>query len=220
MAWLSEDALDFLRELELNNNREWFEANKKRYESSVKKPMEALAADLITRMRELDPEINMEPKKALFRIHRDTRFSKDKSPYKTNAALAISSSSKDFSRPGLYLNLEPSLIAFGSGVYMPTPEQLKSLRHHIAKNHKEQEELAAEASFQKHFGEIKGEKNKKLPPEFAEAAKDIPLLFNKQFYFWREYDAEEALRDDLPEFAMAHIRSAWPLNDFLMRGLS
>src|ERR1700754_4568583 len=106
MSWLTEEALMFFSDLEQNNNKEWFEANKKRYEQTVKLPLEALATALIPPMQELDPDIDMEPKKALFRIYRDTRFSKDKTPYKTNAGLSISAKKNDFARPGLYFHVD------------------------------------------------------------------------------------------------------------------
>src|SRR4051812_26168228 len=107
MAWFTSDALDFFAELELNNDREWFEKNKKRYESSVKKPMEAFAAEIIGRMQKDDPEINMQPKEAVFRIYRDTRFSKNKTPYKTNAGMAVSRGGKtDHTHPGVYFHMD------------------------------------------------------------------------------------------------------------------
>src|SRR5690349_13436306 len=126
MAILVEDTIEFFRELELNNNREWFEKNKKRYESSVKKPMEALAEQLIDAMRALDPEITMTPKQALFRIHRDIRFSKDKTPYKNHSGLSISKKGRaDFGTPGIYLHVAPRNFGIASGYYHLEPDKLK-----------------------------------------------------------------------------------------------
>jgi uncharacterized protein (TIGR02453 family) len=103
MPWFTADAVAFFKELEENNNKEWFEKNKKRYEASVKKPMLEFAAEMIERMRAIDPEITMLPKNSVFRIHRDTRFSKDKSPYKTNAGLVVTRGEKhNPGIPGLY----------------------------------------------------------------------------------------------------------------------
>ncbi len=87
MAWFKAEVRDFFLELELNNNREWFEKNKKRFETKVRAPMEAFAAEMIGRMQQIDPQISVTPKDAIFRIYRDIRFSKDKSPYKTNLGL-------------------------------------------------------------------------------------------------------------------------------------
>lgn len=220
MNLLTQDSIDFFRELELNNNREWFNANKKRYEASVKKPMEVLAEQLIQRMKQLDPEISMLPKDALFRIHRDTRFSKDKTPYKDHAGMLITSKGKqEFSTPGLYVHLGTRSFGVASGCYHLSTEQLKHMRSHLVANAGELQTLLSEESFRKKFGEIKGEKNKVLPPEFKEAAKELPLLFNKQFYYWAEHEAEEALREDLVDFIMEHMVVCKPLNDFLVKGL-
>jgi len=220
MAWFTPDTIAFFSELEQNNHREWFEANKKRYESSVKKPLEAFAAEMIEQMRALDPAITMLPKDAVFRIYRDTRFSKDKTPYKTNAGLAVSSASKtDHSIPGLYMHLDAKALGVGSGCYAIEPHHLKALREHISGNLAEFESLLADPAFVARFGGIRGEKNKILPPDLREAAGQQPLLFNKQFYYWAEHESETALREDLPDFLMDHMRAAWPMNVFFRKGL-
>src|SRR5207253_2054053 len=99
---------------------------------SVKNPMEALAAELIERMKALDPTIDMLPKDAVFRIYRDTRFSKDKTPYKTNAGLAVSSGGKhSHGHSGVYVHLDPRSFAVASGHYFLEPQQLTAMRRHI-----------------------------------------------------------------------------------------
>lgn len=221
MPWFTEDAYDFFRELELNNDREWFEKNKKRYETNVKKPMEAFAAEMIPRMKEIDPAIDMTAKSALFRIYRDTRFSKDKRPYKTNAGMHVNSAHKgDLGRPGLYFHIDPRVMGIASGCYMIETPKLKQIRTFISQNLDEFESLLADPHFKKCFGTIAGEKNKILPPDLKAAAQHQPLLFNKQFYYWAEYEVEDAGREDLPEFVMDHMRAAKPMNDFLMRALT
>ena len=220
MAWLTQDASDFFAELELNNDRDWFAANKKRYEASVKAPLLTLAEEMIQRLKELDPKITMEPKDAVFRIYRDTRFSKDKAPYKTNAGLSVSSGGKTGNgRPGLYMHVDARTLGVASGHYFLEPPQITAVRRHLTANATEFEALLAGKEFVKVFGTVRGERNKILPLEFREAASHQPLLFNKQFYYWAEYGPEEALRDDLPEFLMKHARAAWPMNEFLTRGL-
>ena len=219
MAWFEQDAIEFFRELELNNHKEWFEKNKKRYEASVKRPMEAFADHMIGRMREILPNIDTTGKKAVFRIYKDVRFSKDKTPYKTNAGMHINGGGKgDLGSPGLYFHIDPRVMGIASGRYMLEPGPLKALRTHIAANLDEFASLLADKEFQKHFGGITGEKNKILPPEFRDAAAKQPLLFNKQFYYWKEHEAEEALRDDLDEHIMAHMRACRKMNEFLTRG--
>ncbi|QYK54281.1 MAG: DUF2461 domain-containing protein [Fimbriimonadaceae bacterium] len=220
MAWFTDDAIQFFAELELNNNKEWFEANKKRYENSVKKPAEAFAAEMISRMKELDPAIDVEPKKCVFRIYRDTRFSKDKTPYKTNFGVSISSGGKtDFATPGLYFHGDAKSMGVATGCYHLEPAQLAAMRRHIIENRKEFNKLLKNKDFATKFGEIRGEKNKVLPAEFKDAAVENPYVFNKQFYMWSEHGSETLLRDDLPDFVMDHIRTAWPMNEFLVQAL-
>lgn len=220
MAWFTPDAVEFFAELEQNNNREWFEKNRKRYENSVKKPMLEFAAEMIERMREIDPEITMLPKNAVFRLHRDTRFSRDKSPFKTNSGLVVSRGEKHHPGvPGLYFHFDSGRMAVASGLYFLEPAQLRQLRDHLAANLDEFESLLNDPAWKASFGEMVGEKNKVLPPELKEAAAKQPLLYNKQFYYWSEHPALEITREDLPEFVMGHIRAAQPMNRFLTKGL-
>lgn len=219
MPWFTQDTIDFFRELELNNDREWFEKNKKRYESSVKKPMEAFAEVMIERMKEILPDIQTTGKQAVFRIYRDTRFSKDKTPYKTNAGLHINGAGKgDHASPGLYFHIDPRCMGVASGLYSLEPPVLRKVREYIAENPDEFQKQLDDKEFQKYFGGIKGEVNKVLPAELREAAAKQPLLFNKQFYYWSEREAEEALGDDLPDYLMAHMRACRAMNAFLVKG--
>lgn len=94
MAHFTQDYLDFFKELAANNNKDWFHGNKKRYEASVKKPFEEFVQDIINRTSELDDRFAGEAKKAVFRIYRDVRFSKDKTPYKLNCSAIIAPGGK------------------------------------------------------------------------------------------------------------------------------
>jgi len=218
MPWFTQDAIDFFRELELNNDRPWFEKNKKRYESSVKKPMEAFADAMIERMREVLPDITTTGKQAVFRIYRDTRFSKDKTPYKTNAGLHINSGSKgELGNPGLYFHIDPRCMGVASGLYSLEPPVVRRVREYLAAHPDEFQKELDDKSFQKFFGGIKGETNKVLPAELRESASSQPLLFNKQFYYWAEFEAEEALRDDLADLLMEHMRACRKMNAFLVK---
>ncbi|HZH99161.1 MAG TPA: DUF2461 domain-containing protein, partial [Fimbriimonadaceae bacterium] len=190
-SYFNPDTIAFLSELAGNNNKEWFEANRKRYEASVKKPMLEFAAEMIERMREVDSEITVLPKNAVFRIHRDTRFSKDKSPYKTNAGMVITRGEKhNPGVPGLYFHLDAEQMYIATGLYFLEPAQLRAVREHIAANLLQFERLLDDPVFKEHFGRIGGEKNKILPPELRDAAAQQPLLFNKQFYYWSEHKPE------------------------------
>ena len=215
VAWFSNETLDFFGELELNNDRDWFAKHKKHYEKFVKEPMELFAAEMIERMKQINPEISMQPKDAVFRIYRDTRFSKDKTPYKTNAGISIARGGKTHASTGVYFHLDAHKMGIASGRYFLEPPQLAAIRSHIAKNLDEFEKLLADKDFKERFGTVAGEKNKILPADLREAAAKQPLLFNKQFYYWAEHDGANALRDDLADFVMLHVRAAVPMNTFL-----
>lgn len=219
--YFSKDFLDFFKELAANNNKDWFDANRKRYDQSVKEPFKKFVADLITASRKLDPAINIEAKDAIFRINRDIRFSKDKSPYKLDRSAIISSAGrKDHSVPGFYIALGPENTYLGGGAYFLKPEQLVSLRRYILANNDELNKIIEAPSFREHFGEIKGEKNKRLPAEFAEMADKQPLLFNKQLYFMAECPAGWATRADLMDRCMEYFQAAQPLQKFLAEGVA
>lgn len=219
MAWFTLDTIDFFRELELNNNREWFEKNKKRYEQSVKKPMELFAEEMIGRMRSLQPDITMTAKQAVFRIYKDIRFSKDKTPYKTNAGMHINAGGKgDLASPGLYFHIDPRKMGIASGCYMLEPATLKRLRAYLAENLDEFQRQLEDHEFKRHFGTIQGETNKVLPAELKVAAAKQPLLYNKQFYYWAEFEAESALDENLADLLMSHMRSCQKMNSFLAKG--
>lgn len=216
MPWFTQDAIDFFRELELNNNKPWFEANKKRYEASVKKPMEAFAGHMIERMKKFDPEIAMTPKDAVFRIYKDVRFSKDKTPYKTNAGAHISRGGrKGFSTPGLYFHFDPRVMGVASGYYMLEPDQIAKIRRLIMSDPAGYEKALGNKAFQTHFGKVLGETNKVMPPEFKEAAKTLPILLNKQFYYWAEQPVEQLLIEDLDDFLIERYQAAVPMNEYL-----
>ena len=220
MAWFTQDTLDFFAELEQNNNREWFEPNKKRYERSVKQPMKDLAAELIDRMREFHPNIAMKPSEAVSRIHRDTRFSPDKTPYKNRAYLRISAEGKnEMARPGLYFHVDAHMCAIASGVYMPDTAQVSAIRHAIAAEPDTFAALISDPGFVAKFGEVQGMRNKILPADLREAATTQPLIFNKQFFFWGQLESATILGDDLADVVMDHVRAGRPLNAFFEAAL-
>jgi len=220
MACFNADSIAFLRELSENNTREWFDANRKRYERELKAPLAEFAAEMIGRMQELDPDISMLPKDAVSRIHRDTRFSKDKTPYKDNVYLVVSSSGKGYhATPGLYFNLGASNVYIASGLYFLEPSQVNSVRQHLIDHRTEFESLVAAPDFVRLFGEVQGAVNKVLAPEFKSQAETFPILFQKQFFYLAKYPSDEVLREDLADWVMEHMRSAWPLNRFFARAL-
>src|SRR5262245_17268179 len=130
------EGLQFLRSLKRNNNREWFNKHKSTYELSVKKPIEELIGALATDFARFAPEMIATPKASAYRIYRDTRFSKDKSPYKTHiAAVFPRAGVGKHEGAGFYMHIAPTEVLIGGGLYMPLPEDLNAVRGHIAENY-------------------------------------------------------------------------------------
>ncbi|MFN3875208.1 MAG: DUF2461 domain-containing protein, partial [Flavobacteriales bacterium] len=183
MAWFTPDFNRFFKDLAKNNRKEWFDANRDRYERSVKQPFEAFVAEAIGRIAAHDKSMAIAPKDAIFRINRDIRFSKDKAPYKLEASAIISPAGrKDHGIPGLYFALGPESVKFYGGCYMPDKERLQAIREAIAKDGKGFRRVIEAKPFKERFGMVQGEANKVLPPEFRPHAAHEPLIANKQFY--------------------------------------
>lgn len=221
MKYFDSDFLDFFKELAANNHKEWFDANRKRYEASVKKPFEKFVAALLEESRQLDPSISAPAKDCIFRINRDIRFSQDKSPYKLDRSAIISEKGrKDHSSPGFYISLGPEHISIGGGAYFLQKDQLESVRNSLAAKPKEVEALIKDPSFVKYFGELKGEENKRLPKELAEAAEKQPLIFKKQLYYMTTLEPDLVETDDLMPTVIKYFAAGAPISAFLKQAIS
>src|SRR5690606_5958345 len=125
----------FFKELEKNNNTEWFNENRKRYENAVKKPFAVFVEEVISRVRKLDPEVKIKPADAITRINKDIRFSKDKTPYNSYVGAIISpAGKKDKSVPGIFIQLSHGNVRVFGGAYVLEPAQLKKVREQIARD--------------------------------------------------------------------------------------
>lgn len=160
---LPKEGIDFLRKLKKNNNREWFTRHKSEYEEQLKLPMQSLIAALRGPISKIAPEIEVNPKKSMFRIHRDTRFSKNKEPYKTNVAAIFHPRGHWQQSAGYYLHIEPGEIFLGGGIYMPESDRLKKIRAGIASRGDEFLRIVHSASFKKVFGAVEGERLQRVP---------------------------------------------------------
>lgn len=221
MSHFTKEFLKFFKELEKNNQREWFHANKKRYEEHAKQPFEDFVTLMIDQMQAIDPTIVITPKDAIFRIHRDVRFSKDKSPYKVQVSGIISRGGrKDMSTPGIYLQLNHKEFGIYSGAYRPDKNQLQGIREAIASDMKGFKKLISAKSFVNKFGTIQGEKNKRVPGEFKELVEEQPLIANKQFYYVANLDPETILDPKLPKLVLDYYKAAKPVSDFLSAAMT
>src|SRR5260370_12685613 len=176
------EAMTFLRGLKKNNTREWFQPRKEIYEEKVKAPMLELVTALMQRLADFAPDYVADPNKAIYRIYRDTRFSKDKTPYKTHiAAIFKHTHLEKHSGAGFYVSVSPGEIEVGGGVYMPLPEHLRSIRNYMAEHHEEFRRVAAARAVRRLLGDVIGETATRLPKGFSAAHHAEDLLRRQQF---------------------------------------
>lgn len=158
MTYFDKDFLSYLKDLAKHNDREWFHENKKRYEKSVKEPFVNFLEGLKEALQEVEGPIPHTGKEAMMRINRDTRFSKDKTPYKTHLAAIISAHGKGDKRlPGMYIQISPDDLRFYSGCPLLEKEDLLNVRSHVKDNLEEFNKLINDKKFKSTFGEVLGE---------------------------------------------------------------
>lgn len=219
-SYFDEEFIRFFKDLSKHNNREWFEKNKERYIEHVKNPFHAFIEELIVRMHFEDERINIEAKDAIFRIYRDIRFSKDKTPYKQHASALISPfGRKDLELPGFYFEFSHKEVGIYGGAYMIESKRLKKLRRFILHNMDEFSALLKDKNFKKYFAGMRGEKAKRLDKEFQDALIKEPLIANKQFYYGVELKPETLLDPKLPDILIKHVKAGMKLSLFLEEGL-
>lgn len=214
-AVLSPEVFGFLKKLSQNNNREWFSEHKNLYVESQQNVI-AFLESIITKMSGFDEELaKIDAKKALFRIYRDTRFSKDKIPYKTNFGASLGMA-KGSQKGGYYLHLEPGKSFIAGGIYMPESSVLKELRKEISLYSEEFLAIINNNDFKKHFPEMDQEdKLKKIPQGFE---KDDPMaeyLKLKNFIVVYDLKDEEVLDKNAVKNLTNIFKLMKPLNDFL-----
>ncbi|MBI5281292.1 MAG: DUF2461 domain-containing protein [Candidatus Solibacter usitatus] len=212
----SKEALKFLRDLEKHNNRDWFEEHKPVYISSVKEPMEALTAAVGAAMTAYAPEFVTEPRKAIYRIYRDTRFSKDKTPYKTHAGASFwRSDLGKHTSAGFYFEVSHKHVGVAGGVYMPDPDNLRLLRVHIMENHQRWTRLLSNKKLRAGAGEIQGERLSRPPKGFPCEHPAMESIRLKQMYFWQELPATLALTPVILKELTARFRLMTPVLQFM-----
>ncbi len=209
------EGIEFLRKLRRNNNRPWFTAHKGEYEEFVKLPMQSLIAALAISMHDYAPDYDADPKRAMFRIYRDTRFSRDKTPYKTHAAANFAPKGMSKGDGGLYVHIEPGEIYIGGGIYMPDSEQLRSIRRAIALHPDEFRAIVDDRAFRKTYETISGERTSRVPQGFD---RDHPLkeyLCLKQFYAGASLDESACTTSKFVGLVHKHFKIILPLVEFL-----
>lgn len=216
MAFFDKDFIRFFIELAPNNNKDWFDKNRSRYEQVVREPFKAFVQHMIDLISKKNPEFrDLEPKDCIFRINRDIRFSKDKTPYKTMVSAVIAPEGKKSKAiNGVYFELTPEHVRVYGGVYDVDREDIMAIREGIAENQEEFKKLYNDPGFRKVYGTILGDKNKVIPKELKEDAEKEPLIYNKQWYFYTEFKPEQILKDDLDKKIIDCFRVGKPIEDF------
>lgn len=211
--------LDFLKELSVNNNREWFQDNKKWYEESRDKFL-FLTEVIINEIRKFDPEVPaLSPKDCMFRIFRDVRFSNDKRPYKTNFGSFIAKGGRKSMHAGYYFHVEPEESFMAGGIYMPPAEPLKAVREYIAEHGEEFWQIIIDPKFKKTFPEMYDDKLKTAPKGFPKDHEFIDLLRYKSYIFSKRLTKNEVIGENYIEQMVNSFRILYPVNEYLNRAI-
>lgn len=215
MTSVPPQTLDFLRDLSLNNNRDWFHAQKQRYETA-KAAHEHLIASLIDGISEFEDLAGITPKECNFRINRDIRFSVDKSPYKNWLAASIAEGGKKSSKQSYYVHIQPDGQSFvAGGMYAPSAEQLAKLRQEIDYEPGRLKAVIHHPDFVEVFGEVLGDSLKSAPKGYDKNHEEIVLLRKTQFYVMHTYTDAEVTSTGFAKLVIAHCRTMKPLLDYL-----
>lgn len=217
---LAKETFDFLRELEVNNNREWFTAHKKDFERA-KENIAAFVGYLIGEVSKFDDEIGgLQPDACVFRIYRDVRFSKDKSPYKTNLGAYLSPGGRKSMAPGYYFHVQPGKSFIAGGKHIPDGPELLKIRNAIAAHTDEFLKILSRKSYRDTFGEMRGDRLKTAPKGFDPAHKAIEMLKLKEFMAYTEFHDDAFLTSkEFPKHLVKTCKEMYPLVTFLRTAL-
>jgi uncharacterized protein (TIGR02453 family) len=206
-----QQTLTFLKQIKKNNNREWFEKNKATYLKS-KEEYELVVQKVINNIAKFDAKVaGIEAAKATFRIYKDVRFSKDKTPYKTNFGASINPGGKKSLVAGYYMHAEPGNSFLAGGCYMPEPDKLNAIRQEIDYNFADFKKILNHKDFKKYFGEISDEGKLVNPPKgYDKENPAIEILKNKHFIVLHKVDDKKLLSADFPKYAATVFKAMQP----------
>ena len=208
---------NFLKTLKQNNNKEWFDANKQAYLDS-KAELEAFVDELIRGISKFDKGISTDTKAkdCVFRIYKDVRFSKDKTPYKTNMGASINPGGKKSLKAGYYFHCEPGNSFIAGGMYMPEPEYLQAIRQEIDYNPDPLMKIFKSASFKKYYNGLSDEEKLKNPPKgFDKEHPNIELLKNKHFIVLHQFHDKQVMDKNFAKEAIAGFKAMHPFLEYL-----
>ncbi|SMO60462.1 TIGR02453 family protein [Saccharicrinis carchari] len=216
---IPKEIFDFLVELSVNNNRDWFNNNKPKYQSA-KEAFEQYIDQLIATLHGIDRSIgHPDAKDCTFRIFRDVRFAKNKQPYKNNFGAYIAHGGRKSPYAGYYFHMEPDNSFVGGGLYNPEPQILRSVREHIIKNADEYRQIIDNKKFKSIFNEIHGEKLKTAPKGFDKNDANIELIRYKSYAAITPLSDEQIRAKNIDKKIIDIFTVLKPLNDFINRGV-
>ncbi len=217
------DTLKFLRKLEKNNNREWFAENRNEYEEKFLKPAQALVEEIGLHLADINPDFQAIPKidKSIFRIYRDVRFGKNKSPYKTNLGVIFwEGPGKKMESSGLYFHVDPKIFFIAVGMYIFAKDTLNQYRKMAAIERNGAELDGILKKLTKKGYEIGGKNYKKTPRGFDKEYKFAELLLFNGVYAYKEENVNALTKIDPIKFAVKTFRELQPLHEWLMENLT
>jgi uncharacterized protein (TIGR02453 family) len=221
-AYFTDKTFKFLRGLARHNEREWFQANKADYEQHLRQPFQRLIADLQPGLLDISKHYRADPKGvggSLFRIHRDTRFSKDKTPYKPwGGARFFHARSKQIEAPSFYLHVQPGHCFLGGGLWHPEPETQRKVRHFLFENPGAWKAAVRTAAFRRKFT-LDGDSLSRPPRGFPAEHELIADIKRKDFVATMALDDAQVLGPRLRQTVLEHFRSVAPLIDYLCAAL-
>jgi len=213
------EILDFLKDLEANNSREWFDQNRDRYDATRKQFL-VIADKLIHDIRQFDDEVPvLNPKDCVFRIFRDVRFSKDKLPYKSNYGCFIARGGKKSGFAGYYLHIQPGECFLSGGIYMPPPEYLQAIRQEIYYHPKNYIDLIENKEFKTTYTLEYSDKLKTAPKGYPKDWEYLDLIKNRNYAFGHRVEERELFATDFMEKAIELYKIILPLNRYLNKAV-
>lgn len=211
--------LQFLTNLQENNHKDWFDLHKKEYDQ-LRADWIQLVAKMIKQTADFDDDVlELDPKKCIFRINRDVRFSKNKAPYKNNFGISLSKGGKNTDFCGYYIHLQPGESFIAGGSYQPMPDKLAAIRQEIDYNFEEFTSIITHKEFVKHFGILTGDKLQRPPKGYDAENPAIEYIKHKGFLAFLKIDDKNLTEKELLKHCLSAFKAMKPLNDFLNRAI-
>ena len=209
----------FLNKLEKNNNKEWFDLNRKEYEA-LRAEWIKYIADLIKKIGQFDRDIlTLDAKASIFRINRDIRFSKNKSPYKTNFGASLNKGGKKSPFAGYYFHVDPNEVFIAGGAYMPEVNNLSAIRQEIDYHFKEFDAIVNDKISKNYFGGLGGETLSRPPKGYGFDNEAIEYIKHKSFVFIRKFSVQTLDAKNFENELINTMKAIKPLNDFINRAI-